>query len=1098
MMQQRLIIGSIWGILVGCSIVTPAHSQVVPDGTTNTSVINDCQSSCNIGGGTIAEQNLFHSFQEFNVAPGGSVYFDDPGVANIFSRITGNNPSEIFGTLGVSGGDANLFLLNPNGIVFGEGAALDLNGSFFATTADEIQFGDRSLTTQPNSGSDLALLTIDPSALWFNQLGQNGSIVLDGANLEMPAGQSITLLGKQVGDRPGVLLKNATLDVPEGNVNLGAVGSSNTAVKIDDNLRLQFSSDVVRGDITLKEASKIAVDNSGSFDGNKVNINASRLAIADDSTITTTTIGTGNGANIHVNATESTAITGDNSSSSQQFITNNLTPGGNSDFAGSNLQTISWGTGHAGNIDVTTPDLTLERGAGIVSTTRNQGASGNIAIVADTFNLRNSSLLTGSTTFTSGEVGQIEIETGNLLVEQGGVISSSTLGDGNAGNLTINAADSIAVEETPADSIIPTGIFTNTIFGNGRGGNLNISTPKLILQSGGQLSSSSGAITNRGIIPLGGQGGNISIDAESVEILDRSTNSIFTSGIITDTRGDSPGGNLAIDTDRLTIQGQGFISASSIGTGMGGDIVINARDSIELVGTGVKNAQQLFVRALSGQLNSFSPQGIISFSLFEGDGGNILIDTSQLNLSSGAILTTATAGSDDAGNLEIRATDRIDIIGSVVAAPTFGAGNAGRIDIDTNNLSVAEGATIASASVGSGNAGDLFISATESIEIFNAIPDLLFSSSISTGSYLGLGSSGNMTLNTQRLSVRNGATIQTNNSSFAPANTAENITLPNVGIEDKGRLTIKASESIEISGSASQNDLFGAPANSHISSTTTTSAPASDIQIITPNLSIYDRGAISVNSIGSGAAGTLEIFADNVLLKNEGGLNGTTSSGQGGNIIVQADRILRLKDDSAIDTNAIAEGNGGNIDLTADFVIASENSSISANAAAVGDGGNINLTAKKLFITPDSKITADSELGIDGTVEIDTSLDNEQRSYAELSQKVIQTENKIVSSCGNGDNSQNVFSYTGRGGLPLNPLTELQTNDIVIADFEIPSDTTIEEFDGSRIILENTEPVVEANRWKINADGKVELIATTANNAIASTDFSNCPFSAYK
>ena len=177
MMQQRLIIGSIWGILGSCLVVTPAHSQVVPDGTTNTSVINDCQSSCNIGGGTIAEQNLFHSFEEFNVAPGASVYFADPGVANIFSRITGNNSSEIFGTLGVSG-DANLFLLNPNGIIFGEGAALDLNGSFFATTADEIQFGDRTLKTQPN-GKDLALLTIDPSTLWFNRLGQNGSIVLD-------------------------------------------------------------------------------------------------------------------------------------------------------------------------------------------------------------------------------------------------------------------------------------------------------------------------------------------------------------------------------------------------------------------------------------------------------------------------------------------------------------------------------------------------------------------------------------------------------------------------------------------------------------------------------------------------------------------------------------------------------------------------------------------------------------------------------------------------------------------------------------------------------------------------------------------------------
>ena len=96
-----------------------------------------------ITAGTTAGRNLFHSFTEFNVEAGRSAYFIDSGVANIFTRVTGGNPSNIDGTLGVMGGNANLFLINPSGVIFGPNASLNLNGSFGATTANAIQFGDQ-------------------------------------------------------------------------------------------------------------------------------------------------------------------------------------------------------------------------------------------------------------------------------------------------------------------------------------------------------------------------------------------------------------------------------------------------------------------------------------------------------------------------------------------------------------------------------------------------------------------------------------------------------------------------------------------------------------------------------------------------------------------------------------------------------------------------------------------------------------------------------------------------------------------------------------------------------------------------------------------
>ncbi|NJL48707.1 MAG: filamentous hemagglutinin N-terminal domain-containing protein [Leptolyngbyaceae cyanobacterium SM2_5_2] len=95
-----------------------------------------------IEGGAVRGSNLFHSFLEFNVDLGQRVYFANPaGIESILSRVTGGNSSNIFGTLGVDGA-ADLFLINPNGLVFGENATLDIQGSFYGSTAEAIPLGD--------------------------------------------------------------------------------------------------------------------------------------------------------------------------------------------------------------------------------------------------------------------------------------------------------------------------------------------------------------------------------------------------------------------------------------------------------------------------------------------------------------------------------------------------------------------------------------------------------------------------------------------------------------------------------------------------------------------------------------------------------------------------------------------------------------------------------------------------------------------------------------------------------------------------------------------------------------------------------------------
>ncbi|NJL48967.1 MAG: filamentous hemagglutinin N-terminal domain-containing protein [Leptolyngbyaceae cyanobacterium SM2_5_2] len=174
----------------------PAQAQLIPDTTLgpDASLVTPGVALPSgvaelIEGGAIRGGNLFHSFLEFNIDEGQRVYFANPaGIESILSRVTGGNPSNIFGTLGVEGA-ADLFLINPNGLVFGENATLDIQGSFYGSTAEAIPLGDGVYSaTAPEQSS---LLTVDPSALFSSYLTDaSGDIENRG---QLAAGENLTL-----------------------------------------------------------------------------------------------------------------------------------------------------------------------------------------------------------------------------------------------------------------------------------------------------------------------------------------------------------------------------------------------------------------------------------------------------------------------------------------------------------------------------------------------------------------------------------------------------------------------------------------------------------------------------------------------------------------------------------------------------------------------------------------------------------------------------------------------------------------------------------------------------------------------------------------
>ena len=190
-------------LLLGvCSVLVsrPTLAQLIPDGTASTQIQPNIDvrglPSDVVEGGTIRNDILFHSFQDFNIEAGRGVYFANPAdIRNILSRVTGGNGSNIDGTLGVLG-NANFFLINPNGIVFGPNARLDVAGAFTASTADAFKFADgQAFSATDPQAPPLLRLNITPGL----QLGQADQGDLENAgNLAVATGQPLTLQGRNV------------------------------------------------------------------------------------------------------------------------------------------------------------------------------------------------------------------------------------------------------------------------------------------------------------------------------------------------------------------------------------------------------------------------------------------------------------------------------------------------------------------------------------------------------------------------------------------------------------------------------------------------------------------------------------------------------------------------------------------------------------------------------------------------------------------------------------------------------------------------------------------------------------------------------------
>ncbi|HAG80866.1 MAG TPA: filamentous hemagglutinin, partial [Cyanobacteria bacterium UBA12227] len=506
-----------------------------------------------IDGGATRGSNLFHSFKEFNINDGQRVYFNSPvGIENIFSRVTGTNPSDILGTLGVEGG-ANLFFLNPNGIIFGENAALDVRGSFVATTANAIQFGNQGFFSAKSSDVS-PLLTINPSALFFNQITpgriENRSITPAGVNLlgdslqglRVPNGESLLLVG---GD---IALAGGGLHALGGEVELAGLAAPST-VGLNvyrNNLSLSVPDSVARADISLTNKAVVSTSGEG---GGEIQIWGRRISLTEGSQIVAMTLGSKAGEGIIVNASESVELIGSGFRQFEQtFIVGGLSGQIRPSNPGTGLFTGTVGTGAGGAIAINTNKLILRDGAIIFSPTFSEETGGNLTINAsDSVEAIGSGLITSTLRDATGAAGNIAIDTRRLILRDGAIITSVTLSEGSGGKIAINASESVEALDTPAAAVAPTGIFANTIGSTGEAGGITIDTGKLTIRGGAQMATQSGFLFFG--IPRGGLGGDLVIKAsEFVEVSGIAIDHRISSGLFSGTDSSADGGDLKITT----------------------------------------------------------------------------------------------------------------------------------------------------------------------------------------------------------------------------------------------------------------------------------------------------------------------------------------------------------------------------------------------------------------------------------------------------------------------------------------------------------------------------------------------------------------------
>ena len=1049
-------------------------TPLIPDGSLgaeNSRVVPINATTDRIEGGATRGSTLLHSFEQFNIGVERSVYFkSDRPITTIISRVTGNDPSDIFGTVGVEG-NANLFLLNPNGTFFAPGATLDLNGSFVTTSANAIRLENGELfSSNPTDRVPAQILNVNPQALLFSrQQTETDGAIANQSHLEVNEGQSLLLIGGNVlvgGNFLNTFPLGASLNAPGGRVELGGLAEAGEiGLEIDGSqLQLNFP-DTPKTDVSILNGGAVNVAAGG---GGDITISGRNVDVAGVSITSNPSLLRGG---LEIDRGSANAKAGD--------ITINATGTANISTSGPYLsaQTLDSQPNSYSDENIRRNEIS---GGVVVNSLRrgSRGNAGNINIQASHVNISGpedscclnranrviqSILWPGN----QGNAGNITVQADSIELNEVMLESSNRSGNpGNAGNILLEATDEFRAILSGVQTLINGDIlFNNELYGAdfnsaGNAGDITIRADRIFTEDGSFFDAS-----NQGD---SGDTGQISFHADSMELI--------LPFIRTAIAGEGNSSSINFQgtsikmgrSDRTNTDSGGLIEAQTFGNSRGSDINIRGESVV------IDNDVRLSTETLGS-----------------GDGGDINIDATTLEIAHAATVGASSQAEGNAGSIDITADD-ISISGASDARVTAllsvadASGSAGNITVNARNFQIAEGAALNTRTSGEGTGGNITVNAHR----FEAL-----SGGQLISVTLGEQKAGNIIVNAEEMTL----------NGFDPtfAERTEGIVRDTLTAREK--LAAENQIRSERRGTVVNNQFtIVGPASGLFAGTLEESAgDGGAIAISTRQLTISDTAEISVDTVGSGTGGNIEIGSEIIRLQNRGDINAATLSGLGGNINIQTQQ-LQLGDRSNISTNAGGVGNGGDIRINAETITGLEESAISANAVE-GRGGNIQITASGVFFDRLSQITATSERGIDGTIEINNQLDPTS-GLVDLNANFIDAEALFARNPCAIENDRiaggSSFIMTGRGGLhpsPHEPLTRItgvvewanRNNEVETEIGDLPLDNERV----SRVIVRESSPdlstseIQQAHGWIQLADGTIILTASPVNNTSIDSSF---------
>ncbi|WP_190303593.1 beta strand repeat-containing protein [Pseudanabaena sp. UWO311] len=697
------------------------------------------------------------------------------------------------------------------------------------------------------------------------------------------------------------------------------------------------------------------------------------------------------------------------------------------------------------------------------------GSGGDIEIVAKD-QIRNFEILTQSST---GKAGAVKID---------------GLGDLAITNVRISTSQDVSFD-APF-----TGRITFEVGKSGRSGDVAIAN------SVGSLTFNQTTINT--VTQSKDPAGNIIISSPTMITFQNNSNVIAT------TNAQGKAGDISINAPIVKINDNSKVLAETNGSGTGGNITINAPTSVDL--TRILNAFPV----LSVQTNS------------AGKAGSIIINTPTLTLTDRARITataSATATNLDGGGSITLNASQMNLFGTVgIFAETQGISPAGTLRLNPYNnlgylnIALAPNSQISASTSSIGNGGDLFVTAPQSIAIAGQGKLAVET----TGLMDNAGKAGNITFTTKQLTLSDGVLVSASTSGRGKAGDifvrADDFTISNgaqiqtatSSIGDSGTIDVRVVNQFNLSGS--KTGLF---ANTLANST----GRGGDIFIDPVSVTLRDGAQIAVGSLGAGVGGNITLISNFLTLLNGSSITAETASANGGNITLNIPSILLLRSGSQISTTAgtaLAGGNGGNINITAGFIVAlpKENSDIFANAFT-GNGGNINLTTNGIFglefrpvLTSLSDITASSQFGVNGTVNINTPGVDPSKGLTNLPVDIGDASKLVAQKC-LADRQDSAFIISGRGGIPVSPADVISgnkfqenlgvTNDsgriaevitravnpygevALVRDSShiVPTPSWAKQIQSNQVNESLPDRIVEAQGWTINPYGEVSLVA---------------------